>query len=160
MDSYACFNYLMITIELAKCADMKDIYQVGKECLPIYYQKRDIVEFILDEKAIVLKAMVDNKVAGYVIGNERSKSNFHINTFAVSHIYRRRGIGKQLIVDIIKRGTSDFFRNIDNITLYVQTVNVPAISLYKSVGFGIEKELTDYYWEGGHAYEMKFNVAK
>lgn len=150
----------MTAIELAKCTDMKNIYLIGKDSLPIYYSKKNIVEFIINNKTIVLKATIDNIIAGYVIGNQKDDTNFHINTFAVDQLYRRRGIGKDLIVNLIKRATRDSFNEITNITLFVQTTNDAAISLYKSLKFEIDKEIKDYYWDGEHSYLMKFIVAK
>eukprot|EP01129_Flabellula_baltica_P011292 TRINITY_DN4914_c0_g1_i1.p1 TRINITY_DN4914_c0_g1~~TRINITY_DN4914_c0_g1_i1.p1 ORF type:complete len:232 (-),score=46.87 TRINITY_DN4914_c0_g1_i1:34-729(-) len=79
-----------------------------------------------------------------------------IATLGVSALYRRRGIARVLMMDMIgylwRKGCNQF-------VLRVQCENRGAIEFYQSFGFVIEKRLVNYYMSlGSDAYEMLFVI--
>ena len=64
-----------------------------------------------------------------------------ISDVFVSEEYRGKGIGRMLVERCIVHSRNN---GIDNVFLNVVSDNVPAVKLYKSIGFATEKT-TDFY---------------
>ena len=72
----------------------------------------------------------------------------HITSIAVHPIHQRKGIGKSLILDLIKR-SNKFLTN--QIHLEVKETNETAKAFYKSMGFKIVGNRADFYKDGSAA---------
>ena len=72
----------------------------------------------------------------------------HITSIAVHPIHQRKGIGKLLISDLIKR-SSRLLTN--HIHLEVKETNEPAKAFYKSMGFKIVGNRSNFYKDGSNA---------
>lgn len=116
--------------------DYKELEEIGKESLPIYYNIQEI--FLLDtvENKIMLKYVVNNKIIGFIFCCEE-EDNIHINSFAIKKNYREKGYGKKLI-DHIKNYKK-------NITLNVLETNEIAICFYKKQNFILKGIKQNYY---------------
>ena len=127
----------MAIIRQATILDIPNLAELNKECLPIYYDYFQHLTFIMSSSNLVLVVEHNNLIIGYLIGeyNYNNTNNFHILSIGVLEKYRSKGIGKKLIDNI----------NINNITLYVHTLNEKGINFYKRNGFTITKLLKDYY---------------
>jgi ribosomal-protein-alanine acetyltransferase len=75
--------------------------------------------------------------ACWVIADE-----LHINTLAVRHELRRRGLGRALIQRVLDLVAVE---GVDRATLEVRRSNVPALRLYESLGFRVTAVRPRYY---------------
>tara|TARA_Y100001968_G_scaffold299154_1_gene309564 strand:+ start:718 stop:1170 length:453 start_codon:yes stop_codon:yes gene_type:complete len=71
-----------------------------------------------------------------------------ITSIAVDPIHQRKGIGKILLKDLIKRSNS---LQTNHIHLEVKETNEPAIALYQSMGFRIKGLRSNFYKDGNNA---------
>ena len=72
----------------------------------------------------------------------------HITLVAVNPIHQRKGLGKFLLSDLIKRSRS---LRTNQIHLEVKETNEPAKALYKSMGFKTINKRTNFYKDGTNA---------
>ena len=72
----------------------------------------------------------------------------HITSLAVHPIHQRKGLGKFLISDLIKRSNSHKKKHI---YLEVKDTNDQAKAFYKSMGFKIEGKRSNFYKDGSDA---------
>ena len=80
---------------------------------------------------------IDNNIVGVLV-YEDIYNRFEVDYIVVDSQYRRKGIGKKLLESIINL-------NPENITLEVREDNIPAINLYKKMGFEIVSKREKYY---------------
>ena len=72
----------------------------------------------------------------------------HITSIAVHPIHQRKGLGKFLLSDLIKRSRS---LRTNQIHLEVRVTNEPAKAFYKSMGFKILANRSNFYEDGTSA---------
>ena len=72
----------------------------------------------------------------------------HITFIAVHPIHQRKGIGRVLLTDLIKRSKT---HQTNNIHLEVKDNNEPAKAFYKSMGFKIVGNRSNFYKDGSDA---------
>jgi len=142
--------------------DLESVVMINKKCLPENYPSGFFVD--ISErfpKAFVVAELAKSKeIVGYIMGRiERGLSNYgfrltkkgHIVSIAVLHEYRKIGVGFDLVSKSLKAmgdyGATEF-------VLEVRESNVPAITLYKKLGFENSKNLRGYYSDGEDAYLM------
>lgn len=78
-------------------------------------------------------------------------------SLAVDSEYRGHGVGERLL----QKGISEMKLNsVSCISLYVATENMPAISLYRKLGFRIHRELDDVCGPGLKCYEMDMKLER
>jgi len=97
--------------------------------------------------------VVENKeeVIGFVIGITQ-KDEGHILVIAIRDDYKKKGIGTFLmkkLMDIYEKN------GIKKLKLEVRVSNVPAISMYKRLGFKITNRLVNYYENGEDGFLLK-----
>lgn len=85
----------------------------------------------------------DNCIYGFLC-YEHIFDRYELDNLFVEVTKRRKGIGLMLLNFLIENGKKC---NIINITLEVNKENIPAISLYKKVGF-VEKAIRAKYYNG------------
>ena len=71
-----------------------------------------------------------------------------ITSIAVHPIHQRKGLGKSLLSDLIKRSIS---LKTNQIHLEVRETNEPAKALYKSMGFKTKGNRSNFYKDGSNA---------
>ncbi|WP_269606239.1 ribosomal protein S18-alanine N-acetyltransferase [Prochlorococcus marinus] len=76
----------------------------------------------------------------------------HITFIAVHPLHQRRGLGKFLLTDLIKRSKS---LQTNHIHLEVKENNEPAKAFYKSMGFKRVGNRTNFYKDGSDALILK-----
>lgn len=90
---------------------------------------------------LFLKAEVDGVLAGYC-GYQRSFEIADITNVTVKKEFRRQGIARLMLQQLMKEGRS---QGIERFTLEVRSSNEPAVSLYSSLGFYKEGVRKGYY---------------
>jgi N-alpha-acetyltransferase 30 len=76
----------------------------------------------------------------------------YIGMLAVSKSYRRQGIGKALVRQVLHRMKN---RGCASVTLETEVSNVTAQKLYQDFGFVREELLVRYYLNNGDAYRLR-----
>ena len=81
----------------------------------------------------------------------------HITAVAVDPTHQRRGLGKSLLSDLIKRSKS---LQTNHIHLEVKNNNEPAKAFYKSMGFKIVGNRPSFYKDGSDAIIFSMQLIK
>jgi ribosomal protein S18 acetylase RimI-like enzyme len=87
---------------------------------------------ILEKGGAILMASYDGVIAGTVALIKEDEEVFEFAKMAVDENYRRLGIAEKLSYAALKKAKELGARNI---ILYSQTILLPALSLYKKIGF-------------------------
>lgn len=84
---------------------------------------------------------------------ESSVNRGYIAMLSVELRYRKLGIGKALVKNILAK-----FRDLkaDEVILETECLNDSAIKLYTSMGFIIDKKIENYYYNRKDAYRLKY----
>lgn len=116
----------------------KQFIGIDKECFP--HEPFNIQMFNEMKINNLWVAYIEGEIVGYAYVKIQSQDAY-LSRIGVRINNRRQGVAKELINTIIKycKDQSKF-----NITLYVQTDNLPAINLYKEHGF-ISFELSSQF---------------
>lgn len=128
----------MITINFVNINDITCLEHIGRNCLPIYYDQNYIRTFLNDKNYLLLKAIFNNFIVGFVFC-KIEENNIHILSIAVLEKYRRNNIGSELIKKIMS-----LYNNF-TISLNVLETNLSAIKFYHKLGFSINKIIYNYY---------------
>jgi ribosomal-protein-alanine N-acetyltransferase len=142
--------------------DLERVMQINAACLPENYTSyfyRDLYQRYPETFRV---AEVDGAVQGYIMCRiERGWSKIgkltparlcHIVSIAVMEKYRRRGIGRKLIVEAMRKGR-DVYSTSEGY-LEVRISNDAAINLYDVLGFKKVKRNYGYYMDGEDAWVM------
>tara|TARA_B100001123_G_C14476973_1_gene696791 strand:- start:102 stop:524 length:423 start_codon:yes stop_codon:yes gene_type:complete len=93
----------------------------------------------------------DTQLLGYIFGWDLD-ADYHINNIAVKPSYRRKGVAKKMIDNII------FSSKIKNVYLEVSRLNNEAINLYEKMGFSKNGLRKKYYNNGSDAILYKMEI--
>jgi len=142
--------------------DLERVMQINAACLPENYSSyfyRDLYQRYPQSFRV---AEVENTVQGYIMCRiERGWSKMgkltptrlcHIVSIAVMENYRRRGIGRELIVQAMRKGREVY--DTSEGYLEVRISNDAAIGLYDVLGFKKVKRNYGYYMDGEDAWVM------
>jgi len=142
--------------------DLERVMQINAACLPENYSSyfyRDLFQRYPESFQV---AEVENTVQGYIMCRiERGWSKMgkltptrlcHIVSIAVMENYRRRGIGRELIVQAMRKGREVY--DTSEGYLEVRISNDAAIGLYDQLGFKKVKRNYGYYMDGEDAWVM------
>ena len=96
-------------------------------------------------------ATVDSRLAGFAVARHTAADEIEILNVAVDPPFRRRGIGRSLIQELIGKNPGAVF-------LEVRQSNIAARKLYHSLGFEVAGVRPDYYSQPVEsAIVMKFH---
>lgn len=150
-----CYNLEMELRELTK-ENIADVLLLEKNHAPEkpYYSKYDeeALNFIFDNPNTcnAIGLFDNNKLVGW--GSYRTNWHRHskengveISSIVINKNYRRKGLGKKILFEIIKNMKN---RNVDNIYLTVSPLNIDALLLYLKNGFIIYNYKKDVYGPG------------
>lgn len=106
--------------------------------------KRDtfLFEILLNELADYIVALQNDQVIGYG-GMWLILDEAHITNIAVDPVFRGRGVGKQILNELINRAAG---RGVKQMTLEVRPSNHIACRLYRKFGF-VEKGVRRRYYQ-------------
>ena len=128
-----------IVIRKAQLSDCEDICLIENTCFSDPWSKQSFKYQLSSNSGDILVAVVDGKIAGFinlscVIGE------LTINNIAVLKEYRKQGIADRLLANAL-----DKYSGSDVAFLEVRESNIPAISLYESLGFKREGKRKRFY---------------
>jgi len=134
-----------VRVERAATEDLDEIYEIEVECFGRESYSRWIYRWLLrDKRTIFLKAVKDDFILGFVVGRvERFGKRLvgRIYTLNVRPELRGRGIGK-LLMKVIEESFKR--RGCREIILEVAVDNLPAINLYRRMGYRFVERLENY----------------
>jgi [ribosomal protein S18]-alanine N-acetyltransferase len=117
-----------------------------KDSWPLF----DLIAVLSFPDVVRLKAMEDHKMVGFIAGDPRPSQGFSwIATIAVLPGYRRRGIGRALLL------ACEAHIQTPRIKLSVRASNQAAINLYEQEGYRTSDIWKTYYDDGENAIVME-----
>lgn len=135
-------------IRRATIDDIQEINNLGKKLHNNFEKLFHIETEINNKDAIVLSAIHNNKIIGYLYAL-LTPDNVDLISIVVDDNMRCQHIGTKLIQELIKNAPDK------TITLEVSSNNKPAIMLYKKNNF-IEIAIRKKYYEDSDAIIMKW----
>jgi ribosomal protein S18 acetylase RimI-like enzyme len=127
-------------------------YEVFLFDMKLVKQPNATVMFLTDDTPGTLTRL--RPVQGYIVGVS-FQGKMLLHKICVAECWRRRGIGKYLIDQIILRAQSMSSRSVE---LWVCESRIAARSLYTHCGFMEAQRMQDYYSIGRHAIKMVLNL--
>ncbi len=153
-------------IDECRIEDLDRVIEINRLCLPENYPRYFFEDLLLKFPKAFLVARVNGEVVAYVMCRiELGFSDFsfmkivkkgHIVSIAVLPEHRRKGIGTELMVKCMENMKK--FYGVQEYYLEVRVTNVPAIKLYKKLGFKVVRVLSRYYRDGCDAFQMARKV--
>ena len=144
-----------------KPSDLEDVIRINRECLPENYTALFFMNLYKRYPETFIVAEADKKIVGYIMCRiETGIPSFkllgvtrkgHVISIAVLHQHQQKGIGYALIREATQAmanyGAKECY-------LEVRTSNLPAVGLYKKLGFETARTLRNYYADGENAFLM------
>lgn len=141
--------------------DLQSVMRINRVCLPENYSDYFFIDLFERFPETFIVAEENGEIVGYIMCRiELGLSNFgfggiikkgHVVSVAVLPEHRKKGVGEALIVKALE-GMQRY--NAKQCFLEVRVSNVPAISLYKKLGFEVTRTIRGYYADGEDAYVM------
>ena len=107
------------------------VAELEKACFNDPWSLRSFESEVANPLSLWLVAEEDGKVVGY-IGSQSVLGQADIMNVAVNADYRRRGIGRELVLALVEELKK---QGVTIAMLEVRVSNAPAITLYESLGF-------------------------
>jgi ribosomal-protein-alanine N-acetyltransferase len=143
-------------IEDALVKHLDRLCEIEAECFrDEAFTKGQILQLLKEYNCVNLIAREDGIIAGFVIGMmyvDRKAMYAHILTIDVSPAYRRRGIGRMLLLEIERIFKE---KGVKASHLEVREDNVAAINLYRKLGYEKIGKLMNYYGKANGIYFKK-----
>lgn len=125
-----CFREMKLT-------DLKSVKALNEQTLPENYPESFWQQKFATAKGYSFVATYANQIIGYVFAcDDKSLNMLYIMSFAVAEVFRRHGVGKELINRVILCDR--------NIILHVRESN-QAVKFYTSCGFNETSIIEKYY---------------
>lgn len=141
-----------IVIEEAAEKDLEAIMDIEKSSFPKYPYSIEVFKTLLkDYGKYFLLSKSRGRVIGYACGRIFREKFGEIVSIAVAPDFRRRGIGRRLMLELESRFKND---GIKFTRLEVSVKNDVAIKFYESLGYEIFKLTKNYYPDGSNAFTM------
>lgn len=121
--------------------DLDSIIDLEHKCFSLPWTKGMFMDELANPNALYLVLEFEDRICGYA-GMWQILNEGHITNVAVHPDYQRRGFGRLLIKSLIRYAREN---GIEALTLEVRVSNLPAISLYESMGFMVEGRRKRYY---------------
>ena len=120
---------------------VKAVAELEKLCFFDPWSENSVASELKNKLALWLVAEEEGRVAGY-IGSQTCGDESDVMNVAVHPDFRRRGIAENLVNSLVEE-----LRSIGSrcLTLEVRASNVPAIALYKKLGFAEIGKRRNYY---------------
>jgi [ribosomal protein S18]-alanine N-acetyltransferase len=120
---------------------VSSILEIEKRTNTAPWSDRSFRHEVTNPHAIFLIAILDGRVVGYG-GVWLVVDEAHVTTVAVDEDLRRMGIGRRLMIELLKQAKE---RGMACSTLEVRASNVAAITLYEQLGYATISRRKSYY---------------
>jgi [ribosomal protein S18]-alanine N-acetyltransferase len=146
--------------------DLKSVIDINEKTLPEHYTEYFFESLLREIPEAFIVAELENEIVGYIMCKlEFGFSNFrklgfvkkgHVVSISLLEKHRGKYIGEALMMEGINGVVA---RKGDEIYLEVRTSNLPAISLYRKLGFQTKSILKSYYRDGEDANLMALDLS-
>jgi len=133
---------------------LPQVFKVERLCFTSPFPESYIRSLAESGSDSFLVAIEENKVVGYVSALAHGR-DAHIASIAVLKEYRRRGIGRALMSELIKLLK---LRQFGTVSLEVRKNNTSAIRFYESLGFERVGGIPSYYENGEDAIAFSITL--
>jgi ribosomal-protein-alanine N-acetyltransferase len=144
-----------------KPSDLEAVMQINRECLPENYTPLFFMNLYKRFPETFIVAEANKKIAGYIMCRiETGIPSFkllgitrrgHVISIAVLPNHQQKGVGYALIRESMQAMVN---YKAKECYLEVRTSNLPAVGLYKKLGFEIARTSKNYYADGEDAFVM------
>ena len=128
-------------IEKMTAAHLDGVCKIENDCFVHPWSRESLESELQNDNSLFYVAAEDDKVIGY-IGMNFVLDEGYISNVAVDPEARRRGIGRALVKEMLRRAAE---RSLAFVTLEVRAHNDGAIALYAGEGFLPAGRRKDYY---------------
>ena len=145
-------NLLAITIRSFQTRDLPRLSVLEEEAFESDAWPKELFVFYARQcPDFFLIAKARNRIAGYCIGRLRTSTSAEIDSVAVFREFRRQGIARILIRELLRR-----FRRygVSDIGLMVRPDNAAALAFYHALGFVHRRTIAGYYADGSRAWRL------
>jgi ribosomal-protein-alanine N-acetyltransferase len=138
--------------------DLEALFRLDQLCFEpgIAYSREELLTFLELPTAQGMVAEVksdgDGRLAGFAIGALADRQTGHVITLDVAPQFRRRGVGRALLAELLSRLTR---AGAHRAILEVDVGNAAAIAFYRRFGFRSRRRIPDYYAPGRAALKME-----
>ncbi len=149
------------TLRPFKPTDLEQVMHINRVCLPENYTTFFFMNLYQRFPATFIVAEENGEIVGYVMCRiETGVPSFkllgitrkgHVISVAVLPDHQRKGIGYELMREAMQAMVN---YKAKECYLEVRASNVPAVNLYKKMGFEIAKTVRGYYADGEDACVM------
>jgi ribosomal-protein-alanine N-acetyltransferase len=160
-------KWLTVVLELNykfrrfKPSDLEGVMRINRECLPENYTTYFFMNLYKRYPETFIVAEVNREIVGYIMCRiETGIPSFkllgitrkgHVISIAVLPKHQQKGIGYALMREATQAMVN---YKAKECYLEVRESNLPAVELYKKLGFEISRIIKNYYADGENAYLM------
>ena len=112
-------------------SDLQQIYDIEQSVMPTPWSMKSFQDAFMSNNSLFTVATDDYRIYGFSI-LYITAPEAELPDIVVDSKYFRKGIGKGLLLDTISRARD---KGVDTIFLEVRKSNLPALNLYKGIGF-------------------------
>jgi ribosomal-protein-alanine N-acetyltransferase len=144
-----------------KPSDLEGVIRINRECLPENYTPLFFMNLYKRYPETFIVAEVNKEIVGYIMCRiETGIPSFkllgitrkgHVISIAVLHRHQQKGIGFALMREATQAMVN---YKAKECYLEVRESNLPAVELYKKLGFEIARTIRNYYADGETAFVM------
>ncbi|MCD6280683.1 MAG: ribosomal protein S18-alanine N-acetyltransferase [Deltaproteobacteria bacterium] len=134
-----------MNISEVRLSDFSDMMEIERLSFPEPWDIDTFLATYTDPRCKVLSARVDDAVVGYCLATDM-RDILHVLNLAVHPGFRRRGIAKKLVGEMVSYARSTAKKAV---LLEVRVNNLAARSLYTSMGFRHVCTWKGYYTDTG-----------
>lgn len=132
-----------IIIDHIKMEDIPEVSAIEKLSFSFPWPVSFFTKELTSPESCYLVARSQEKIIGYT-GMQKILDEGHINNLAVHPDFRRQGIGRKLVSELIREGDQ---LGIKRYLLEVRASNLAAQKLYENFGFAVISCRKNYYQE-------------
>lgn len=150
---------MQITVCAMAAHHIAALADLEQQCFSQPWSAEGLAEELRNPHAVFLVAEADRETVGYVGMHHVGDEGF-ITNVAVSAAARRQGVARALLHALVDYGRQ---HNLYRLTLEVRVSNMPAITLYESLGWkrdGVRPGFYSYPVEDGAVYSYYLSSAE
>jgi ribosomal-protein-alanine N-acetyltransferase len=133
--------------------DMPEVLQIERESFEFPWIDDDFIRCLRQRNCIGMVAEHEGRVVGFMI-YELHRSRIHVINFAVGGLYKRLGVGSQMIAKLIAKLS---VQRRSRIVLEVRETNLDAQLFFRENGFRAVSVLHNFYEDTPEdAYLMQY----
>lgn len=146
-------NEIRVDIRWMIRRDMPEVLGIEELSFEYPWSEEDFIRCLRQRNCIGRVAEYDERVVGFVV-YELHKSRLHILDFSVHRVYRRLGVGSQMMAKLLRKLSQ---QNRDRILTEIRDTNLDAQLFLRSQGFCAISILPDFYADiDEDAYLMEY----